>query len=160
MIVGGNLQAGETIQARTVGNTMSTATALEVGVAPELRSELQQLRAAVKQIAENLEKTDKALHLLDQMTIAGTLTPDKMELRSKLISTKRTATEELGATRERIWEIESSLEDIEKAKVEITGTVFSGTKVVIGRYTRFIKDATTHVAFQLQGGEITMTSHF
>ena len=160
LIVGGNVQAGETIQARTVGNTTSTATALEVGVAPELRSELQQLRTSVKQIAENMDKTDKALHLLDQMAVAGTLTPEKMELRSKLLSTKRTSTEELNAARERIWEIEASLEDIEKAKVEISGTVFSGTKVVIGRYTRFIKDATTHVAFQLQGGEITLTSHF
>ncbi|TLS49963.1 DUF342 domain-containing protein [Paenibacillus antri] len=160
LIVGGNLQAGETIVARTVGNSTSTATALEVGVAPELRSELQLLRAASKQIADNLDKTDKALHLLDQMTLAGTLTPEKMELRTKLISTKRTSTEELGATRERIWEIETSLEDIEKAKVEIIGTVYSGTKVVIGRYTRFIKDATTRVAFHLQGGEITLTSHF
>ncbi|WP_309121394.1 FapA family protein [Paenibacillus sp.] len=160
LIVGGNLQAGEMIVARTVGNSTSTSTALEVGVAPELRNELQQLRTVTKQIADNLDKTDKALHLLDQMALAGTLTPEKLELRTKLLSTKRTSTEELGAARERIWEIETSLEDIEKAKVEIIGTVYSGTKVVIGRYTRFIKDATTRVAFQLQGGEITLTSHF
>jgi len=160
LIVGGSIQAGEMIQARTVGNPMSTATSLEVGVAPELRSELQQLRAAIKQVMENLDKSEKALYLLDQMALAGTLTPDKMELRTKLLSTKRTGTEELAGMKDRVWEIESSLEDIERAKVEIIGTVYSGTKVVIGRYTRFIKDATTRVAFQLQGGEITLSSNF
>jgi len=159
LIVGGSVQAGEYIQARTVGNTTSTATALEVGVSPELRAELVQLRSAIKQISENLDKTEKALTLLDQMAAAGTLTQEKLEMRSKLQTARRATTEELTAAKERIWEIESSLEDIEKAKVEIIGTVYAGTKVVIGRYTRFIKDSTTRVAFQLQGGEITLSSH-
>lgn len=158
LIVGGTIQAGEFIQARTVGNPMSTATALEVGVAPELRSELQQLRTTIKRIVENIEKSEKALIMLDQMAAAGTLAPDKQELRSKLLSTKRTAGEELAATKERVWEIESSLDDIEQAKVEMIGTVYPGTKIVIGRYTRFVKDATTRVTFQMQGGEITMSS--
>jgi uncharacterized protein (DUF342 family) len=160
LIVGGSIQAGELIVARTIGNTMSTATVLEVGVAPELRAEMQQLRASIRSINENMDKTDKALHILDQMAVAGTLTPDKLELRSKLISTKRTSTEELAVAKERIFEIESSLDNIKKAMVEISGTVYSGSKIVIGRYTRFIKDSTTRVAFQLQGGEISLTSHF
>lgn len=160
MIVGGNIQAGELIQARTIGNPMSTQTALEVGVAPELRSELQQLRSSVKAIADNVDKTDKALHLLDQLAAAGTLPPDKRELRTKLMSTKRTLSDELASAKDRIWEIESSLEDIDKARVEISGTVFSGTKVVIGRYTRFVKDSTTRVCFQMQSGEIVLSSQF
>ena len=159
LIVGGSVQAGEYIQARTVGNTTSTATALEVGVSPELRAELVQLRSSIKHISENLDKTEKALTLLDQMAAAGTLTQEKFDMRTKLQAARRAATEELAAAKERIWEIESSLEDIEKAMVEITGTVYAGTKVVIGRYTRFIKDSTTRVAFQLQGGEITLSSH-
>jgi len=160
LIVGGSIQAGEHIAARNVGNASSTATSLEVGVLPEHRQELLQLRSALKELAENSEKTEKALAILDQMAAAGTLTPEKMEMRSKLMAIRRSAAEELAATRERILEIESSLDDIEKARVEIIGTVFSGTRIVIGRYTRFIKDATTRVAFQLQGGEITLTSHF
>src|SRR5690606_13835710 len=120
LIIGGSIQAGELIAARTVGNTMSTPTSLEVGVAPALRSELQQLRSLLKQYADNADKTDKALHSLDQMAAAGTLTPDEMGLRSKLMSTKRKAAEETTATKDRIWEIEMSLDDIDKAKVEIS----------------------------------------
>ncbi|MCI3918998.1 FapA family protein [Paenibacillus sp. TRM 82003] len=157
-IVGGNVQAGELIVARTIGNTMSTATALEVGVAPELRNELQQLRASMKMIHENVDKSEKALHILDQMAAAGTLTPDKQELRSKLLATKRTSHDELNALKERIWEIESSLDQVDKARVTISGTVYAGTKVVIGRYTRFIKDSTTRVSLQMQGGEIMLSS--
>jgi uncharacterized protein (DUF342 family) len=157
LVVGGTIQAGEKIIARTVGNTMSTATAFEVGVAPELRNELQQLRTNMKTIAENVDKTEKALHILDQMALAGALTPDKLELRKKLISTRRTTAGELAAAKERIWDIESSLDDFDKAKVDISGTVYAGTRIMIGRYTRFIKDSTTCVSFRLKGGEITLS---
>lgn len=159
LIVGGNVQAGELIVARTVGNTMSTATVLEVGVVPELRNDLQQLRASLRAVNENIDKSDKALHILDQMAAAGTLAPDKQELRAKLLSTKRTSAEELAMIKERILELESSINEIDKARITVSGTVYSGTKVVIGRYTRFVKDPATRVVFQLQGGEITLTSN-
>ena len=158
LIVGGSIQAGELIQARTVGNSTSTATSLEVGVAPELRQELLQLRAALKTVVESIDKAEKALHLLDQLALSGGLSPEKQELRTKLLSTKRTSGEELSRLKERIWEIESSLDDVEKARVEILGAVYPGTKIVIGRYTRFVKDATKHVQFRMLGGEIAMTS--
>lgn len=161
LIVGGTIQAGEKVLARTVGNTMSTnVTAIEVGVAPELREELLELKQKVKDLNEGLVKTEQALNLLDQMAAAGTLTADKLELRKKLTGSKKAANEELTAGKERMLEIEELLDDIERAKVEVIGTIYSGSKIVIGRYTRFIKDATTRVAFQLEGGEITLSSHF
>ena len=44
LVVGGSIQAGDMVTARTVGNPMSTATVIEVGVKPELREELTELR--------------------------------------------------------------------------------------------------------------------
>jgi uncharacterized protein (DUF342 family) len=159
LIVGGCVQAGERITARTVGNTMSTVTVLEAGVAPELRSELQHLRAEVKAIAENTDKTEKALHILDQMAAAGTLTPEKFEVRVRLMSTKRTLGDELTTAKQRALEIESNLHDMDKAKVEIINTVYSGTKIVIGRYTRFVKDSMTRVSFHSEGGDIALSAY-
>ncbi|WP_199618006.1 DUF342 domain-containing protein [Paenibacillus alkalitolerans] len=160
LIVGGLIQAGEKIEVRTVGNTMSTPTALEVGVAPELRNELTQLRQSIKTIAENIEKTDKALIILDGLAASGSLTPEKLEMRTKLSHTKRNANEELAAAKERVWEIEAALDNIEKAHVNVVGTVYAGSKVVIGRYTRFVKDSTTRVSFRLSDGDISLVSHF
>lgn len=156
LIVGGTIQAGDYVAARTIGNSMSTATVIEVGVIPELRNELTQLRAQVRTVRESLDKTEKALALLDHLAAAGNLTPDKVGMRVKLSHTKKQTLEEQTMMRERILEIEKSLEDSEKAKVEVVSTIYSGSKIVIGRYMKFIKDSVTHVRFQLSDGDIAM----
>ncbi|REJ16688.1 MAG: DUF342 domain-containing protein [Paenibacillaceae bacterium] len=156
LIVGGSIQAGEKVRARTIGNTLSTATTIEVGVAPELRYELNQLRTQQRQQSENLDKTNKALALLDQMAAAGQLTGEKLLMRSKLATTKRQTMEEIEIVKERILEIEKLLEDTENARVEVINTIYGGTKIVIGRYTRFVKEPCSRVYFKFADGEITM----
>jgi uncharacterized protein (DUF342 family) len=156
LIVGGMIQAGEKVVARTIGNSMATNTIIEVGVLPQLRNELLLLRGHLKTHMETLEKTDKALHLLDQMAAAGLLSPDKVAMKIKLANSKKQSIEEQNAAKERILEIEKSLEDTEKARVEVASTIYGGTKIVIGRYTKFIKDPTSRVYFRLLDSDIAM----
>lgn len=156
LIVGGMLQAGERVTARTIGNSMSTATVIEVGVLPDLRNELTELRSKLRASADNMDKTDKALAMLDQLAAAGQLSPDRLAMRIKLNATKKQALQEQDEMRERILELEKMLEETHAAKVEVTKTIYGGAKIVIGRYTRFIKDPTDHVSFRLSEGEVTM----
>lgn len=154
LIVGGLIQAGDLVHARIIGNSMSTATTIEVGVKPEDRALLLELRASLKQFMQNLDKTDKALVILDQMAAAGQLTPDKLALRIKLTASKRQMTSENEQTKSSILEIEKTLEDTDRSKIEISNTVFGGTKIVIGRYTKFIKDSSQRITFQYSDGDI------
>ncbi|WP_054958250.1 DUF342 domain-containing protein [Paenibacillus dakarensis] len=156
LIVGGTVQAGEKVIARTVGNTMSTATVIEVGVLPELRNEITELRVQQKQIVESMDKTDKALYLLNQLAAAGQLSPDKMALRVKLNATKKSNMAEQAEIKDRMLEIERTLEDTGRARVDIVKTIYGGSKIVIGRYTRFIKDPTQRVSFYYHEGDISM----
>jgi len=159
LLVGGLIQAGELVSARTVGNTMSTATSIEVGVQPELRSELLELRQELKVAMDNLDKSEKALVLLDQMAAAGKLTPDRLAMRVKLTATKRQTSEEITISRERMLEIEKSLDNTENAKVEAINIIYGGTKIVIGRNTRFIKDPTKRVSFKFMDGDVAMVPY-
>ncbi len=159
LIVGGTVQAGEKVVARTIGNTMSTVTAIEVGVRPELRSEILDLRAQTRTLIENLDKTEKALTLLDQLASVGQLSPDKMGMRIKLGATKRQAVAQIAGLRERILEIEKSLENTDNAKVDAINTIYGGTKIVIGRYTRFVKDATQRASFRYSEGDIVVVGY-
>lgn len=160
LIVGGTIQAGERVVARTVGNSMSTVTALEVGVLPELRNELINLRTSMRTQMENLDKTEKALALLDQLAAAGQLSADKLAMRIKLGHTKKQTVDDLAHLKERILEIEKTLEDTDKAKVLVGSMVYGGTKIVIGRYTKFIKDPTSRACFKLENGDIVTTANF
>lgn len=159
LIVGGTIQAGERVTARTIGNSMSTTTVIEVGVLPELRNEMIHLRNQLRIHAENIEKSSKALSLLDQLAAAGQLSPDKLAMRIKLNNTKKQTVDEINIIKERILEIEKSLEDSENAKVQVISTIYGGTKIVIGRYTKFIKDPTNRMTFRLQDGDITMSAN-
>ncbi len=156
LIVGGVIQAGEKVEARTIGNTMSTVTSIEVGVAPELRNELLELRGRLKTITENMEKTDKALVLLEQLAANGQLSPDKLALKIKLSNTKKQASDELEEIQERMKDIENALDHIDKAVVEVVSTIYPGSKIIIGRYTRFVNDAVSRAVFKLSDGDIAM----
>lgn len=159
LIVGGTVQAGERVVARTIGNTMSTATAIEVGVVPELRNEISELRQELRQLLENEDKTNKALYLLNQLATNGQLSPDKVALRVKLNATKQSHLRDEKRIKERILEIERMLEDTGRAKVEVVKTIYGGSKIVIGRYTRFVKDPTERVVFLYNEGDITIAPY-
>lgn len=158
LIVGGVIQAGETIIARTVGNAMSTPTVLEVGVLPELRNELNETRAKWKEARDNLDKTGKALQILDQMAASGNIPSDKMAMRLRLSNTKKSLEQEISQLQERMMEIEKSLEESGKSEIMVTSTVHAGTKVVIGRVVRFVKDPVRMVRFRMVDGDIAMES--
>ncbi|URN93434.1 MAG: FapA family protein [Candidatus Pristimantibacillus lignocellulolyticus] len=156
LIVGGTIQAGEGVSARTIGNSMSTNTIIEVGVNPTLREEQVELRHAMKEHAENLDRTEKALVILDQMAASGKLTPDRFAMRQKLINTKQQTANSVAEMKDRLFEIEKLLENSEKASVSVKNTVYGGVKIVIGRYTRYIKDSTSNILFKYEDGEIVM----
>ncbi|OBZ18358.1 polymerase [Bacillus sp. FJAT-27264] len=159
LIVGGTIQAGERVVARTIGNTMSTATAIEVGVLPELRNEINELRQQLRQLLENDDKTSKALYLLNQLANSGQLSPDKIALRVKLNATKQSYQRDEARIKGRVLEIERMLEDTGRARVEAVKTIYGGCKIVIGRYTRFVKDPTERVVFAYSEGDISITPY-
>ncbi|MFD0616740.1 DUF342 domain-containing protein [Paenibacillus sp. GCM10027629] len=159
LIVGGLIQAGERVAARTIGNTTSTATVIEVGVLPELRNELLELRGQLRALIEGLDKTDKALSLLDQLASSGQLSSDRIAMRVKLTSTKKQNKQEQSEIRERILEIEKKLEDTNTARIDAMKTIYGGTKIVIGRYTRFMKDPVERISFRLAEGDVSMSPY-
>nr|WP_313784040.1 FapA family protein [Paenibacillus larvae] len=158
LIVGGTIQAGELVSARTIGNSLSTVTVIEVGVLPQLRNELSGLRQQLKELMDHQMKTDKAVALLDQLAAAGQLTGDKLEMRVRLSRTKKQMVQQQAEIKERILELEQSLEETNQAQVQVNSIVYGGTKVVIGRYTRFVKDPISKIKFVLADGDISIAN--
>ncbi len=158
LIVGGMVQAGDRIVCRVVGNQNNTPTMIEVGVHPELRNELNNIKNEFKNNHTKLENTMKALILLDRMATLGKLPADKLDMYSKLTLSRKQVIEEMNMLDERKAEIELILDAAESAKVDVMQTVFGGTKVGIGRYTRNISDTTSKPSFRLKEGEITITT--
>jgi uncharacterized protein (DUF342 family) len=159
IIIGGVLQAGEKIAARIIGNASSTPTALEVGVKPELRTELGSIVKELQHVYENLRKTDQGLSILDQyMQASGELPAEKRVLQIKLTNTRLVLEKEAKKLEARKKEVEAELEGDSPAVVEVYHTMFPGIKLVFGKWVRFIKQEFARTRFLVVNGEITTST--
>ncbi len=154
-LVGGICRAGEEIEAKTIGSNMATVTELEVGVDPEQRVAYNKIVAARKEIEKNLDKVEKALHLLKVLVEEGkTLPPEKEALLSKLEHTRR----ELKSKMEEVMQAEEnlfrSLSMLGKGKVKVNNHVHPGVIIRIGNLTYYVRDEMKCVVFAIQEGEV------
>jgi uncharacterized protein len=160
VIVGGLVRAGEEVRTRTLGSPMATPTEIEVGVHPHLRVEMNELHGKIKALHLNIDKTKKALALLDNMAgIANQLPPEKEALRQNLSLTYDFYLHEEEEVMYRRSEIEAVLLDTRHAKVFALDVVYAGVKLTLGQQVSFIRDQQSGpIVFQIQDGEIQTSS--
>jgi len=157
VIVGGTVRCGETVRTRTMGSPMATPTEVEVGVHPHLRLEIAELHAKLKDLYLNIDKTKKALAILDNMAgYANQLSPEKEAMRQKLQATYGHYLQEEEELMFRRSEIEAQLLDTRLAKVFCAEIVFAGVKLTLGQEVSFIRDPLRGpVKFEITEGEIS-----
>lgn len=160
VIVGGLVRAGCEVRTRTLGSPMATPTEVEVGVHPHLRLEMAELHSKLKDLYLNIDKTKKALAMLDNMAgIANQLPPEKQALREKLTHTYGHYLQEEEEMMFRRSEIEAQLLDTRMAKVFCTDIVFAGVKLTLGQQIAFIRDPQRGpVKYEIVDAEISHSS--
>ncbi|ASS75625.1 hypothetical protein CIG75_11915 [Tumebacillus algifaecis] len=157
VIVGGLVRAGEEVRTRTLGSPMATPTEVEVGVHPQLRTEMQGLHQRMKDLHQNMDKSKKALTLLDNMAgIGNQLPPDKAALRQNLSATYQHYLREEEELMYRRSEIEAILLDTKRAKVYCLDVLYGGVKLTLGTQVAYMRDTRTGpVVFGITDGELT-----
>lgn len=155
IIVGGKVQAGETVIASVIGNQMATATSIEVGIRPELRVELNEIHNNVEKLDDSLDKVKKGLNILEQILRAQKeLPPDKKQMQINLINQQLALEKEIKTAKLREKEIEEQLTSFEKANIQVHKIVYPGTKLIIGKDIKHIKVETQYSKFVLDEGMI------
>jgi uncharacterized protein (DUF342 family) len=155
LIVGGTLQAGKSLKCRTIGNSMTTSTTIEVGSNPKLANRKRAIQLELKELMSTLAKTEQALQVLDQLTRQlGQLSPDKKELQIKLTNTKIQLDKKIKELKLENIEIEQELEDETNSAVEVAGIIYPGTRLVFGKYIKYIKDNQQRIKYYIEDSEI------
>ncbi len=157
LIVGGRIQAGELIDVNVIGNVGQTPTLLEVGISPDLINEYAAVKEKILQYESDLDKANKGLVVLNRQLVQqrGTLTPDKMELRNNLSAAVNMIDKLLPELQQRKIYIEESLEMVSQSRINVQNIAFPGTKLVFGKYVRYLKVEHSRISFRLEEGEIT-----
>jgi uncharacterized protein (DUF342 family) len=157
VIVGGLVRAGEEVRTRTLGSPMATPSEVEVGVHPHLRTEMQEVQARLKELYLHMDKTKKALALLDNMAgIGNQLPPEKEALRQNLTHTYEHYQHEEEELMYRRSEIEVILLDTRNAKVFVTDVAYAGVKLTLGQQVTYLRDPQRGpVVYGINEGEIS-----
>lgn len=155
LIVGGKIQAGAKVEAVIIGNELATGTIIEVGINPQLRLEMEELKQKKKELNYSLDQVTKGLNILERMArTTNGLTNDKKELQLKLINQQISIEKNQRQISERLLEIDQLLKDFNEASIHCIGTMYPGLKLAIGRDVKFIKQQYKHMKFTLKDDEI------
>lgn len=151
-IIGGSLSAGQSIEARDIGNRMNTMTHLSFGIDRAENENIEDLTEKQKELEDNLRK----LNLLKKR-----LSKNKEELTSKERITLLRLERSRINTKEQLEKIDDQLEqsgatlgDIKKAYLKVRGTLFPNVVIAFGRYKRRIDKNYDYVRVRMIENEI------
>ncbi|MHC1746230.1 MAG: DUF342 domain-containing protein [Negativicutes bacterium] len=153
LIIGGEVSAGEEIQAKIAGTSTASSTDLQVGVNPLQREEYAHLRKNLKIKQANLDQTQKALAILKSFDQAA-LTPEKREMSLRLTKTNFQLMGQVDTIQNRIREIEQSFMEMRNGRIRVSDTVHPGVKIVVGTLVKPIRETIRYVTFYSEDGEI------
>jgi uncharacterized protein (DUF342 family) len=153
LIVGGLIRAGEYISAKTIGSRFGTLTELEAGVRPKLKIEYQQLEAMIPGNKENLDKSEKAIAILEKLPV---LPPERQEMYRNLLKTVSYLRTWLKEAEERKKVIRDEIYVISKGqgKVRVREMLFPGIKVTIAGAVMVVRDEYKYVTLAHSEGEV------
>jgi hypothetical protein len=157
-IMGGQVKAAEEISTRYLGTPQATLTEVEVGTAPELRDELDQIRKDLSDAQENLRKSQQIVSLLrEQEARQPALMNDTK--RQALMRALRSQyhfqglIEQYGA---RKTALEEAMQSVNAGRIRVLETVYPGARVMIGNQHYLVVDDLQFVSFYLHDHEITL----
>lgn len=154
LLVGGIARVGRLVDVKFLGNQMSTATAVEVGIDPHLRERLKFLKSDIGKMEEGLIKSNQAIVLLNKIKSMGDLTSEKQEYLAKSTRSKFFYENKLMEYKKEIADIEEKLQQSANGKIKVSGSVYPGVRVAIGNATLYIKEETQYCAMYSDGADI------
>ncbi len=161
VIVGGQVIAGEEVNAASMGSNFATPTEVIVGEAVGLRDELQKMENELKIGIENLDKTKKGIQFLKdlQVKMGGNLPPEKKELLTKLTRAQFKLMADTKMMAEKKQDLEKKEHDgaddrRRHAKVTCMGVIHTGVKITINKANRQISEELKYCTLTESDGEV------
>ena len=159
LLVGGLSRAGALIEANIIGSYLATSTELEVGIDPELKNKLKEMEEDLKKDRLNLDKTLKAIDILEKLKKQqGSLPEEKrlmlLRLQATLQATATKLQAEIDKKKMNYDEEKNKMEETDRGRINVYKTIYPGVKMVIGRSAYNIHNTMNRTSFIEEEGEI------
>lgn len=157
IIVGGHIQAANTITAKTVGGNMSTATVLEVGVDPLIKSQYDRALKTAEEGKKTLDAAQVVFENFKEKQRKG-VQYNESQLRymrsvAALIQEKNTEQGQLDA---RLEELRAMMENRQQGEVIINEQAYPNTTIIIRNVGKTLQNDFRYCKFIKEDGEVRM----
>lgn len=158
LVLGGIVSGTQGIRAKEAGNEAGTATALQVGMVAEEMQRAAELVQQHHRVTEEVELLDRNLKLYDSLE-GSRRTKETEATRMKILRAKVIKTTEQKKIAEQLVRLNEEIRRARlQAHVRISGAVYAGVRVNIGKAWYEVKDACKDVQFLYRQGEVVMLS--
>lgn len=148
-IIGGEIQAGQEVQAGIIGSPANVKTRISVGVNPHLNDRLHQTVREQEKLTREMEDIDKLLHFSEQNP--GRI---KGETLDRVHHTQEVLQQKAVFLQQELEDIQAQLSFAEEAKVLVGKTLYSNVLVYFGEKYYHSNDELGPGVFLLREGEI------
>lgn len=160
MLSGGRATSGGVIEVKNLGSDMANDTIVEVGMSPNIKREIMELR---NQAAEKQKTVDSIKPVLSNLAMSvrkgAVLTNEQKAYAAKLMAAQKATDEELAKIVIRLSELEAACNPDSPAEVKVKDTVYPGTRVCISEVSMAVKTATRYCKFVKLRGDVKITAY-
>ena len=158
-ITGGRVCATNLIQVKTLGSPMGADTTVEVGADPEVKSRMQQLQKLMIENKKTMYSISPVLTSTAQKLSQGVkLKPEQVKYFQELLQTHKSKQQEQETCMKEMQSLQTILDESANARVEVTGEVFSGTRICIADVSMVVKNSMSYCKFVKSQGDVKMTA--
>lgn len=154
LLVGGEIRVKNEITAQVVGSYMGTRTIIEIGLDPSQKMKLDTYRDELKEKEKKLRELQPTIETGKQLLQRGIMDNIRKISFVKVLEEYNKTTQNITIIETEIQKIEKELSEVIYGVLTVKDKVYPGTKVTIGRYSRYIKDETGPSKFYVQDGDI------
>ncbi len=153
LIVGGEIMAGESLEANIIGNLSATRTVIKAGSFVDLNKQTEQLLMKKKELEQQMNKIDQAIALLGKRIDSA---PDYNKMKASLSTTKDQFMEKAKQIDEQLEDLRMQAAKLNEITIRVKETIYTGTQVIIGQRIRQVNEPMHGVCFRYVHGEIKM----
>ena len=154
MIVGGEINAGKTIEAAYIGSDAGTATSLTVAFDAEAMRLFHEARHEISRLKADEERVKDNLVQLYKLQMAGKLNAQQLVGLTKLEEFKNSVPDALEAVEKRKAEVEERLKKLCDSKIIATEVMYAGVTAHVGILVKELTDDLEKIQLSQDGHKI------
>lgn len=156
-ITGGSVSATSCIKVKTLGSAMGAVTEVTVGVDPIVTNRYQEMSKEIQESQKNLKLYLPVLEATKQKLAQGVkLSPEQVKNVQTLAVTIKGLQETIKNNVAEMEALKEVMDSSSSSRIEVTGEVYSGTKITISDVSMIVKDSFSYCRFVKEQGTVRM----